>query len=473
MKIRTARAALAATLISCLSVGMVAADTRAASVQTLHITWFNWPPATALQQLGDQYGQEHPGIRIVVDAVNVNQWYSNNFNQFKKHKTSFAAAVLDSQWLGQAVKEGDILELTPWIRQNLNYRDYYPYLFAAYSQYPQRQPGETGSLDLRHGHFYGIPWQADAHGFAYRKDLFNDPTNQRDFLARYHHKLDVPQNMDQIVEIADFFTNRTKGLYGIAVHEQTGYDAAAETFNAWCWNYGGDIWNSATAQVEGYVNSPRCVHALDQLSHLTRLDSPPGASGDFIAEVTATMNQGKVAMIENWWGGMSGLLDPKASTLGKSVAEINSKIGYFNIPGETYQGVYSRYTPLGGMGLAVSAYAPSADQAAILAFAKWFQTPRIQTEWYQKGGSPTSRTVLNSPGFLAAAPYNAAESISYTFVKDFWNVPEFNQLLPVLTNNVNAAMNGKMTAKAALDGVAQTQASVLRATHNYPYYKNH
>jgi len=473
---RTIRAALATALITCFSLGTFvpgAHSARAvtpAATRTLHIAWFEFSPADVLQQLGNQYAKEH-GVQIVVDRPPLSQWYSSVFNQFAAHKTSFAAAILDSQWLGQAVTDRDIPELTSYIKQNLNVNDFYPYLFASYSQYPQRQPGETGSLDLAHGHFYGLPWFADAKMFAYRKDLFNDPKNKADFKAKYHYTLGVPQSMDQIVDIADFFTGRYKGFYGYATHEQTGYDAAAETFLPWCWNYGGEIWNAKTGAVQGYLNSPRCVHALQLVDHLTQKDSPLGSGNNFIAEVTTDMNQGKVAMVESWLCCNSGYFDPKASTLGKTKAEIAQKIGFFNYPGETYMGVHNRVAPLGGQGLALSAYASKADQQAMLDFAKWFFTPHIQKEWYQLGATPASNSILQSANFKAAQPWNPQTSQVFSMVKDFWNMPEYSTMLQVLNDTINSSMTGGLDAKSALDQIARKQSVILRKTGRYSAYK--
>jgi multiple sugar transport system substrate-binding protein len=472
MKVRTVRAALAAALLTCLCLGSFTGNTRPAhaAMRTLHIAWFEFSPADVLQTLGNQYAKEH-GVQIVVDRPPLSQWYTSVFNQFAAHKTSFAAAVLDSQWLGQAVTDKDIPELTGWIKSNLNVNDFYPYLFASYSQYPQRLPGQTGSLDLAHGHFYGLPWFADAKMFAYRKDLFNDPANQKAFQAKYGHPLRIPQSMDEIVQLADFFTRPSKGLYGYATHEQTGYDAAAETFLPWCWNYGGEIWNPHTGAVQGYVNSPRCVHALQLVDHLTQKDSPPGSGNNFIAEVTTDMNQGKVAMVESWLCCNSGYFDPKASTLGKTKAQIEQKIGFFNYPGETYQGVHSRWAPLGGQGFALSAYASKADQQAMLAFAKWFFTPRIQKEWYDLGATPASTSILKSQSFISAQPWNAQTSQVFSFVKDFWNMPEYSTMLQVLNDTINASMTGQLDAKTALDQIARKQAHILAQTGRYSAYK--
>ncbi|MDB5074066.1 MAG: transporter periplasmic protein [Chloroflexi bacterium] len=472
MKARLWRAVSAAALISCISAGSLAQyshPTHAAG-KTLHVAWFEFGPADVLATLGQQYGRE-TGTTIAVDRPPLAQWYTSVFNQFAAHHTSFAAAALDSQWLGQAVTDHDVPELTPWLKANLKVTDFYPYLFASYSQYPQRTPGTTGSLDLARGHFYGVPWFADAKMFAYRKDWFSDPANQAAFKAKYHYALGVPKSMDQIVDIADFFTQPSKGIYGYATHEQTGYDAAAETFLPWCWNYGGEIWNSKTGAVQGYVNSPRCAHALQLVDHLTQKDSPPGSGSNFIAEVTNDMNQGKVAMIESWLCCFAGLFDPKASTLGKTKAEIANKIGFFNYPGETYMGTTSRVAPLGGMGLSLSSYASQADQQEILKFVKWFLTPRIQQEWYTMGATPANNVILQSAGFKAAQPWNPLTAQVFSMVKDFWNMPEYSTMLKVMNDGINASMTGQNNAKTTLDTIAKKQAAILGATGRYSAYQ--
>jgi len=474
MTSRHNRVALSLTLLCALiaSAGSGLHPAKAA-MRTLHIAWFEFTPADILNQLGTQYGQEH-GVQIVVDRPPLSQWYTSVFNQFAAHKTSFAAAALDSQWIGQAVNDHDVPELTTWLKQNLTVTDFDPYLFASYSQYPQRLPGTTGSLDLVHGHFYGVPWFADAKMWVYRKDWFADPANQTAFKAKYGYALGVPKSMDQIVDIADFFTNPTKGTYGIATHEQTGYDAAAETFLPWCWNYGGNIWNPTTGAVQGYVNSDRCVHALQLVDHLTQKDSPPGSGSNFIAEVTKDFNQGKVAMIESWlccFGGGGSLFDPKASTLGKTAAEIGQKVGFFNYPGQTYKGVTSRVAPLGGMGLSLSAYASAADQKAILGFVKWFLTPRIQKEWFQGGATPTSKSILSSAAFKGAQPWNSLTGQALSMTRDFWNMPEYSTMLKVMNDEINASMNGQVDAKTALDRIARKQASILSGSGRYSAYK--
>ena len=48
-----------------------------------------------------------------------------------------------------------------------------------------------------------------------------------------------------------------------------------------------------------------------------------------------------------------------------------------------------------------------------------------------------------------------------TFVKDFWNIPEYNQLLSIEQEYLNLAISGQMDAKEALDSIASEEQAVL------------
>ncbi len=197
------------------------------------------------------------------------------------------------------------------------------------------------------------------------------------------------------------------------------------------------------------------------LQHLAK-DAPPGSGNYWFNEVNTAMDQGKVALANNWFGFLPGIRDPKASTLGKTLAQIDAKVGYFNNPPETYQGVTSHWTALGGQGLSISAYAPPDHQKAILDFVKWFEQPNIQQIWVKTGvGGTANIKTLSSPAFLNSSPYAKLELPAYNMARDFWNVPQYAKMLTVLTQDVNSALTGSMSAKAALDDMAKKQQAIL------------
>jgi multiple sugar transport system substrate-binding protein len=431
------------------------------ATMTLRIAWFKWPPGDALQVLGNYYHTTHPNITIKVDEVPAGQWATFQFTQFAAHHTSFQMNVGDSQWLGEEATNHWDLDLTSWIKSNLNVNDYNPYLFASYGQYPQRKPGTTGGVDLVHGHFYGVPFESDALAFAYRKDLFNNPANRRAFKAKYGFALGVPKSWTQLMDEAAFFTRPAQHLWGIGVHQASTYDAAAEYFDQILWNWGGELWNANTGQIQGVVNDFHGVSALNfakQLAHY----APPGSGNWWFDDVTSAFNQGEIAIANNWWGFLPSLLDPSKSKLGTSRAQlINQKVGFFIPPGQTFQGKYHHWVALGGQGMSISAFDSPAQIKASEDFIKWSQSFPIQARWIRLGGGPTTKTALNSKIFHQAEPFAGLEAQSYKLVKDFWNVPDYANMLDIQGRDLNAALTGGKSVTDALNDMAAKQQHFL------------
>lgn len=64
------------------------------------------------------------------------------------------------------------------------------------------------------GSFYIVNMDGDEQVWIYRKDLFEDPKEQKDFKAKYGWDLQFPDTWDQLDQVADFFHRPDKGLLG-------------------------------------------------------------------------------------------------------------------------------------------------------------------------------------------------------------------------------------------------------------------
>jgi threonine dehydratase len=63
---------------------------------------------------------------------------------------------------------------------------------------------------------------------------------------------------------------------------------------------------------------------------------------------------------------------------------------------------------------------------------------------------------------LAATPYNAAFAESMGFVKDFYNIPEYGELLPPAQTALHGyVVEGQGTAREALDDIAAQHTVIL------------
>ena len=118
---------------------------------TLTFLWFEWPPAHALEELGKEYTKTRPNVTVKVNTVPNAQWHDAIFTQFAARKTNFDMPILDSQNIGEAVTNGSILDITDFVKKNIDTSQYDPYFLAAYGQYPQNADGrgQPGRQDLR------------------------------------------------------------------------------------------------------------------------------------------------------------------------------------------------------------------------------------------------------------------------------------------------------------------------------------
>jgi multiple sugar transport system substrate-binding protein len=416
------------------------AGVQAQDVTELTIWWAQWSPADYLQQMGNDYEAE-TGIAVTVVQTPWGDFYNRVGTEWAAQGTSYDLIVGDSQWVGQGVTQGHYIELTDFMNENGITETVTPATLQYYGEYP------TGS-----GHYYAYPTEGDANGWAYRKDLFEDADNMAAFEEQYGYPLAVPETWDQLRDIAEFFTRPDDGLYGVAVYTQDDYDAIVMGYENVLFSYGSD-WKDVDNNVLGVINSPEAVAALELYKELYSF-APPGTNDAFFQEMNDAYMNGQAAMIMNYFAFFPAL-DSDQNPFREGT-------GYFPMPagpgGE-------RFAALGGQGLSVNSYIDDARQQAALDFILWFSQEEVQRRWAEIGGYTCNINVLESEEFLTATPYNAAFAETMTFVKDFWNIPEFGLLLePAARWLATYVVAGEGTAQEALDAMAEEHDAILIET---------
>ena len=407
----------------------------------LNILWAQWSPADYLQQIGNMYEQQ-TGIKINVIQE---PWgsFGDRFNvEMAAAGDAWDMVVGDSQWIGQGATAGYYVDLTSFLKDNGIDTSVTPATMQYYGEYP------AGS-----GKYYAYPTEGDADGWAYRKDLFEDPANMAAFKSQYGYDLAVPTTWAQLMDIAKFFTKADKSMNGVAIYTQKDYDAITMGFENVMFSWGG-AWQAKDNTVEGVVNSPDMVDALQYYKDLYDCCQAPGLNNAFYTETNDAFIGGQVAMTMNYFAFLPALANPGSNPFA-------DKTGFFANPaGPT--GI--RAAALGGQGLSVISFVSPERQQASLDFIKWFAQEDIQLEWAKLGGYTCNSNVLKSDTFMNATPYNPAFSETMTFVKDFWNIPTYAALLTPAQNYLSAfVVGGQGTAKEALDNIAAEQTAALKA----------
>jgi multiple sugar transport system substrate-binding protein len=350
--------------------------------------------------------------------------------------------VGDSQWLGQGSTQGHYMDLTDFMVDEGLADTVAPATLTYYGEYP------TGS-----GKYWAFPTEGDADGWAYRKDLFEDADNMAAFEAEYGYKLDVPKTWAELKDIAEFFTRPDDGLYGVAIYTQKDYDALTMGVENVLFSWGADWKAPDTNEVLGVINSPEAVEAIEYYKSLYDCCQPPGMSNAFFAETNDAFISGQAAMIMNYFAFFPALANPGVNPYAETT-------GYFSNPagpgGESY-------AALGGQGVSIISYISSERQEASKDFIRWFAQDDVQAQWGAVGGYTCNTKVLESAEFLELTPFNPAFAETMVKVKDFWNIPEYGQLLEVVQRELHSyIVEGAGTAQEAMDTIAQEHDKILR-----------
>lgn len=419
-------------------------EPAAGDVTELKIFWAEWDPANYLQEMGNLY-EEETGIKVNVVQEPWGSFYDVMASQWAAKSDTYDMVVGDSQWLGQGAEQGHYVDMTEFMVS----RNIPETVTEATMKYYGEYPPDSGN-------YYAYPTEGDAVGYAYRTDLFQDPDQMAAFQEEYGYPLAVPETWEQFMDIAKFFTrpdDPVNGVgYGVAVYTQKDYDGMIMGYENVLFSWGADWFDPQTYEVEGVINSPEAVEALEFYRELYDCCAVPGTSNAFFAETNDAYISGQAAMIMNYFAFLPALANPGVSPH----ADVT---GFFAAPkgpsGEAF-------TALGGQGLSVLAYTTPERQQASLDFIEWFAQEEIQEEWARVGGYTCNKNVLASEEFLENTVYNRAFSESMQIVKDFWNIPVFGQMLEPVNRIMHPyIVDGQGTAQDVLDQIAAEHRQIL------------
>ena len=263
----------------------------------------------------------------------------------------------------------------------VNYGDYYvdmtefltstglkdtvtPATLTYYGEYP------AGS-----GTYWAYPTEGDADGWAYRKDLFENPNEMAAFKAEYGYDLAPPTTYAQLMDIAKFFTRPDQGLYGVAIYTQKDYDGITMGVENAMFPCGAD-WYDPAYQVMGVINSPENVAAVQFDRDLYDCCQAPGLSNAFFTETNDAMISGQVAMSMNYFAFFPALVNPGTNPTSRQNGLLRQS-----------QGPHGRRgAGLGGQGMSIISFISPERQQASMDFIKWFGQQDVQAKWAELGG---------------------------------------------------------------------------------------
>ncbi|HXG23936.1 MAG TPA: extracellular solute-binding protein, partial [Chthonomonadales bacterium] len=277
------------------------------------IAWAQWKPSDYLQELSKDFTNE-TGIVVEVQQIPWPDFQAKiQTGVWTGKSDAYDIIVGDSQWLGRGATEGHYVDLTEWSQTHVPWAEISEAAKKFYCEY--------------NGRIYAVPCEADAMGFACRKDLFEDPKEKAAFKAKYGRALAVPKTWAEFRDVAEFFTRPEKKLYGAALFYAGGgaYDGITMGFQPILWSFGGELQDPVTKRVEGVINSPTAIKALEFYAVELKKFTPPGSENYYFNETLRDFKAGQVAMAVDWYTFFPALID-------KNENPYADKTGFFVMP---------------------------------------------------------------------------------------------------------------------------------------------
>ncbi|GGG04217.1 extracellular solute-binding protein [Paenibacillus abyssi] len=282
------------------------------------------------------------------------------------------------------------------------------------------------------GGYYGVPVNTNT-----KIAIYNKATLEEAGLT------EAPKTMDELVQAAQ--TLKGKGKYGLGV---SGVHAWGLT--PWFWSLGGTITNDDYTQVEGFLNSPESVKALETIVGWNNeglvlpvmLGGEPGTwdgikSGDYLMTddgpwfYSSLMNETE-----------SGF-DPMAQTVRALMPE----------------GPGGSKSVIGGEDLVVFVNSKHPEEA--WTFAKWMMTEEPQKMMAATGLIPSNKaaaeamTEMDIP-FIAEYVQQLETALPRT------PIPQWSEMEAIFNLAFEKAIRGEMEPKAALDDAAKQIQAILQ-----------
>ncbi|SLN33013.1 ABC transporter substrate-binding protein [Ruegeria meonggei] len=401
-----------------------------AKADDLTLCWAAWDPANALVELSKEFEAES-GHTMNFEFVPWPNFADRMLNELNSGGKLCDLLIGDSQWIGGGAENGHYVQLNEFFdAESISMDDFAPATVYAYSTWPKGTPN-----------YYALPAMGDANGWFYRKDWFDDPEIQAAYKDATGQDLREPESQKELLQIAQFFQGREidgKTVYGAAIFTERGSEGITMGVTGALYPWGFKYENTpGSYDMEGAVNSPEAVEALEFYKEFYKTATPPGYTNSYMGESLDAFKSGQVAMAMNWFAFFPGLYaDPNTG---------GDKIDFFVNPPQNVAG-----STLGGQGISVVSY--SEKQDAALEYIKWFAQPAVQAKWWELGGYSAHNSVLQDPGFVDSAPFAGDFLLAMNDVQDFWQEPAYAELLLAMQKRIHDyVVADQGTAQEALD----------------------
>lgn len=223
-------------------------------------------------------------------------------------------------------------------------------------------------LNKYRGSVYGVSLDGDFQTWIVRKDLFEDPAEQKAFEAEYGYPLRYPRTFAELDQIATFFNRPDKGLFGCTDLRNQGWG-----YTNWYQRYvslGTPNRMLFDLEANPLINSPEGIQAATEYVRSLSYHSPDAISWGW-PEQYGNMAEGGAAMTCAF-SNMPKFLDNPANAGSKVTGRMDSMLP----PGREQDGHLVRRSVL-WLNLSASVSSQSKHPEACYLLLQWLGSSRI------------------------------------------------------------------------------------------------
>jgi multiple sugar transport system substrate-binding protein len=261
------------------------------STETFKIAVRKFAPfESAMQRFWDQYcAFSGCTLQLEMVVMDLHELYDRTITKKGLAQGEFDVAHINTDWVYEGYLAQDFELLNPCINKNRP------------DNFPEGWSKSLLCLQRFGWEIVGLPFHDGPECFIYRKDLFEDVTEQKNFLAQYGRPLDVPKTWEDFHEVARFFNRPQDNLYGsIFACYPDGHNTVFD-FCLQLWTRGGQLVDKSGAV---NLNSQAAIEGLDFYRKIVNDKTAVHPKSSTFESVAAgiAFSQGEAAMMINWFG---------------------------------------------------------------------------------------------------------------------------------------------------------------------------
>ena len=331
--------------------------------------------------------------------------------------------------------------------------------FSNYSQWPEPQvidnkvdldvvPQGAVNAGAWQNDIKGLPINANAYMFTYRKDVLNDSQNQQKFEEEYGYELGRPETLEELYEIGKFLHDEDKPFYGYAPFTVKSEGATIE-FMWLLRSFGTKILNQ---DLEVVLDVDKAVEALEYYDKLLDI-SPPSKLSMGHPETIQNMESGQLFATLQWPAIIAGHEDPENSKAAGKLDYGASPAG----PGGSVSitGVWTLCMPK-----------TSNNKQAAAEFAYWWGSKESGKELVEAGMSPMRKDLLTDPKLQEKYPWyeGVLTALSEGEAAHRPRFPQYPKVSDEISTHFSKAISGDLSNREAMQ---QMKANIQEIVEEY------